>query len=191
MRRVIVSMNVSIDGFMAGANGELDWHFKSWDSDMAEALGEQLSFADTILLGANTYDAMARYWPIAEGDLSLPRDDVAFARMMNSHEKVVFSRTRPLPWNNARFIKRSARREVSLLKQQQGKDMIIFGSGALVASLSEDKLIDRYILWVHPVILSRGRPLFKNVDQKLAMKLVRMRKFRSGVVTLYYDVIEA
>ena len=93
MRKVIVSMNVTLDGFMAGPNCELDWHFSFWNEEMAEYASEQLSHADTILLGRITYKAMAKYWPSMAMDLSYPREDIAFAGMMNSYKKIVFSNT--------------------------------------------------------------------------------------------------
>ena len=101
MRKLIVSMNITLDGFMAGPAGELDWHFLKWTEEMAEWLGIQLSMADTILLGRNTYDAMACYWPQQDNNLAIARDDIAFASMMNSYTKIVFSKTlKKLHWQN-------------------------------------------------------------------------------------------
>ena len=101
MRKLIVSMNVTLDGFMSGLNCELDWHFDKWTTEMAERLGEQLSEADTIVLGRVTFNAMAKYWSFKATDLSLPREDIAFADMMNSYKKLVVSRTHTVvPGNN-------------------------------------------------------------------------------------------
>ena len=86
-------MNVTLDGFMAGPDCELDWHFNYWNEEMAKCAGEQLSNADTILLGRITYKAMARFWPSKMKDLLGPRHDIAFASMINSYQKVVFSKT--------------------------------------------------------------------------------------------------
>src|SRR3546814_4052543 len=93
MRKIVASVNVTIDGLMAGPNNELDWHFRHWTSEMAEATGRELAKADTILLGRVTYEAMASYWSSTVFDLSIPRDDMAIAEMMNRYKKVVFSRT--------------------------------------------------------------------------------------------------
>ena len=189
MRKIIVSMNVSVDGFMAALGGELDWHFDNWTNEMAESLCEQLSKADTILMGSHTYSAMAAYWPYCDMDYNYPREDMAFAGMMNSYSKIVFSKKlKKLYWNNASIIKNNTGAEVLKLKQQPGKDMIIFGSGTLVTNLMALGLIDEYILWVHPVILSSGRALF-STPHNINMQLIRIKKFRSGVIALYYSIV--
>lgn len=174
---------------MAAPGGELDWHFEKWTSEMAETLCEQLSKADTIMLGGHTYSAMAAYWPQTGISYNYPREDMAFAEMMNSYRKVVFSKTLTrLHWNNSRLVKTNIEDEVVRLKKAGGKDIIIFGSATLVASLINLGLIDEYILWVHPVILNGGTPLFSAAPGKLAMQLLRVTKFRSGVIALYYKV---
>jgi len=174
---------------MAAPGGELDWHFEKWTNEMAETLCEQLSKADTIMLGGHTYSAMAAYWPQRGMDYRYPREDLAFAEMMNSYQKVVFSKTLTrLPWNNSRLVKRGMEDEIIRLKESKGKDIIIFGSATLVASLINLGLIDEYILWVHPIALNGGTPLFAAAPGKLAMQLTSVRKFRSGVIVLYYKV---
>jgi dihydrofolate reductase len=191
MRKLIVSMNVTLDGFMAGPNCELDWHFQSWTKEMAESQCEQLSHADTILLGGVTYSAMARYWPAVGNDLSFPREDIAFADMMNSYNKVVFSKSLTgLQWNNSRLLKGTLRKEIQELKAQHGKDIIIYGSGKLVSSLIRFGLIDQYVLWMHPVVLGKGKPLFGNLQDKLNLELVKQHQFSSGVVMLYYNPLQ-
>src|SRR5437762_1238240 len=106
MRKVIVSMNVTLDGYVSGVDHELDWHFDRWTPDMGEKLGTELSIADTILLGRVTYETMAKYWSRRETKLSCPRDDTPFAFMMNNHHKVVYSNTlQKINWNNSTLIK--------------------------------------------------------------------------------------
>jgi dihydrofolate reductase len=189
MRKVVLSMNLTLDGFMAGPNCELDWHFETWAPDMANSLCEQLSKADTIILGRITYCAMARYWPGRASDLSFPREDLAFAEMMNSYEKVVFSKTMTTPiWNNSRLVNGNLKKEILRLKQQKGKDIIIYGSGKLVTSLIKLNLIDAYQLWMHPIVLSKGKRLFCELQHKLNMKLMKLEQFDSGVVVLYYQI---
>lgn len=188
MRKVIVSMNVTLDGFMSGPNCELDWHFQSWTTEMADLLYEQLSKADTILLGRVTYNAMAKYWAAKARDISIPREDIAFANMMNSYTKLVFSKTLTKPeWNNSRLLKGNLANEISKLKKRPGKDMIIYGSGKIVHSLTKSRLIDEYQLWVHPVLLGEGKPLFRGLQEQLTMKLFKTKAFSSGVIVLYYS----
>ena len=150
-------MNVTLDGFMSGVNCELDWHFKSWTIEMAECLCEELSKADTILLGRITYNAMATYWPAKATDCSFPREDIAFADMMNTYNKIIFSRTlKKVKWNNSRLAKKNIAKEIFQLKQQPGRNIIVYGSGQLVSSLMQLNLVDEYQLWIHPVLLREG-----------------------------------
>ena len=190
MRKVIVSMNVTIDGFMSGADCELDWHFQNWTPEMAECLSEQLNKADTILLGRITYDVMAGYWPSQAMNPSYPREDIAFAEMMNNYLKIVFSKTlATAEWNNSKLAKGNVLNEITKLKQTPGKDIIIYGSGSIVAALAGLNLIDEYVLWVHPVLIGKGRPLFKS-GSKLNLELIKTKTFSTGVVILYYEVVK-
>ena len=187
MRKVVVSMNVSLDGFMSGSNCELDWHFKSWTREMTDLLYEQLSKADTILLGRITFNAMAAYWPVKAIDLSFPREDLAFANLMNSYTKLVFSKTHAISqWNNSKLLTGEPADEILKLKQKEGKDIIIYGSGKIVNCLAKSRLIDEYRLWVHPVFLGKGNLLFKDLEKEYRMKLFKTKTFSSGVVVLYY-----
>jgi dihydrofolate reductase len=188
MRKLIVSMNVTLDGYMSGSECELDWHFQYWTEEMAESLCEQLSKADTILLGRVTYNAMARYWLSKVANPSLRGEDFAFANMMNSYDKIVFSKTITLPeWSNTKLANGNLKDEVKLLKKKIGKDIIVYGSGRLVTSLIKSGMVDEYQLWLHPVVLGKGKPLFKNLHSRLYMKMMNIKTFSSGVVILYYQ----
>ena len=184
MRKLVVSMNITLDGFISGPHCELDWHFKHWTSKMAEALARQLSRADTIVLGRVTYCAMAKFWMSKSGDPGLPREDLAFADMMNRYRKIVFTKTiHEASWNNAEVINGSLQKEITLLKKQLGRDMIVYGSNKLVSSLIRFNLVDEYTLWVHPVFLGKGKPLFNGAG-KLAMNLLNTETFPSGVIKM-------
>ena len=192
MRKIIVSVNVTLDGYMAGPNCELDWHFNSWNDEMARSLTEQLSKADTILLGRVTYKGMAQHFSSVPVCLLTPRENLDFADMLNHYPKIVFSKTlTAATWNNSKIVKSNIAKEVVKLKQQPGKDMIIYGSGQLVASLTKLGLIDEYRLWVHPIVLGGGKPLFKEVQQALNLSLYKTQTFSSGVVILFYEVKKA
>lgn len=185
-------MNVTLDGFMSGPNCELDWHFKSWTPDLAEALCLQLSNADTIILGRITYCAMAKYWTMKTLDPSFPKEDIAFAEMMNRYTKVVFTQTLTVPqWNNSILVKGNIEKEIKRLKKQAGKNLIIYGSGKLVSALINRNLVDEYQLWVHPVLLAKGKPLFQGLPDNLKTKLqlVETKAFSSGVVILNYRCV--
>lgn len=203
MKKLVVSMNVSLDGFMAGPDCDLSWHFARWGIDMAEHLCEQLYNADTILLGRVTYNAMARYWPSVAASVSIAREDIAFAEMMNRHKKVVFSKTMSSAdvaakgWYNSSLASHDFNMEIHQLKKSKNspaKDLIVYGSGRLVNSLIEGGLVDEYQLWIHPVVLGSGKRLFENRQSQRAkneMRLFKSRTFGSGVVVLYYDMAKA
>ena len=179
MRSVIVSMNVTLDGFVSGPQGELDWHFPLWNEDMSRCATEQLLTMDTILVGRITYQSMAGYWPTAPSS--------NFGDMMNKLNKVVFSSRLHQPaWNNSRVVRADAAHEVARLKKLPGKNMIIYGSRSIVACLQEAGLIDEYRIWVHPVVIGRGKTLFGMHDQ-MNLTLLRTKTFGSGVVVLYYQ----
>lgn len=178
-------MNMTLDGFISGPNCELDWHFKHWSLEMASALTDELHHAGTILFGSTTYKAMAAYWASIGVDLCSPVEDRAFAAMINSYDKIVFSKSEVLPyWKNALQVREPAMDYVKELKQQYGKPIIIYGSGRLVKDLIKNQLVDEYQLWVHPVAIGKGKLLFEGGSHD--MQLVKTERFRSGVVLFYY-----
>ena len=182
MRKIIVSNYVTIDGFFAGPNGELDWFV--WDDEMAKFSTDQLKTMDTILLGRVTYQLFADYWPTPVAY----KENPIIAPMMNELSKIVFSRTLDkAEWNNSKVVKENIAEEISRLKQQPGKDMVIFGSGTIVSAFAQHGLIDIYRLIVNPVVLGNGKPLFKGLDDKLKLKLLNARPFGSGNVILEYE----
>lgn len=185
-------MNVTLDGYISGPGCELDWHFEHWIPCMAETLTRELNKADTILLGRVTYEAMADYWAGRNSDFLCPRDDIAYAAMMNRHHKAVFSNTlQHATWNNSSLLKGSIKAAIKRLKNTghgEAMNIIVYGSGQLVASLIQHDLVDEFQLWVHPVILGKGKPLFKQIQNKTALELITTKTFQSGVVLLHYQV---
>jgi len=182
MRKVIVSMMVTLDGFFAGPNGEIDWHVV--DEEFNEYADDLLSSVDTLLFGRVTYQLMADYWPSP----SATTDDPIIADKMNQLHKIAFSRTlEKVEWNNSRLVKGNIAEEMAKLKQQPGKDMAIFGSGSIVSTFTQRGLIDEYRIIVNPVVLGNGKPLFKGIHDKLNLKLLKTKTFRSGNVMLCYQ----
>jgi dihydrofolate reductase len=177
MRNLIMFNMVSLDGFFAGPNQEIDWFV--FDEDLERYIKEtQMMKADTLLFGRVTYEGMAAYWPSAEGDL---------ADFMNKVPKVVFSRTLDkAEWNNSSLVRDNVPEEVSRLKQQPGKDIFLYGSADFASTLMQHGLIDEYRLGVNPVVLGGGTPLFKGSPARLNLKLLEARPLTSGVVILHY-----
>ena len=189
MRKLIVSMNLSIDGYLSGPDCELDWHFECWTKEMGDALCSELAKADTILLGRVTYTAMSEYWPLKAADPSCRGEDFAFANMMNSYSKIVFSKTiHSTLWNNTKLIHGNLVYELKRMKQERGKNIIVYGSSLLVDSLIKYELVDEYQLWLHPVVLGKGTRLFKKFNQPLNLRIVKTEQFNSGVLLLHYEI---
>src|SRR5271167_1031739 len=176
MRRVILSNLMSLDGFFEGPNGELDWFVV--DEEFFEYARNLLRTVDTILFGRATYQHMAGYWPSAE----------EIADKMNNLFKVVFSRSlHTVEWSNSRLVSDDAVEEVAKLKQMPGKDMVILGSATLASSLLQAGLIDEYRVILNPVLIGCGIPLFRDITERLKLRLSRTQSFGSGVVVLYYQ----
>jgi dihydrofolate reductase len=179
MRKLIMWNLVTLDGFFEGtSNWALDWHDYVWGEELERQSIEQLTSADMLVFGRVTYEGMAKHWPSAKGTV---------ADLMNRIPKVVFSRTlTTAEWSNTTLIGEPADREVAKLKQQPGRDALIFGSAALSASLMEQGLIDEYRLVVVPVVLGAGTPLFKPGARQYRMELLESRELKSGGVILHY-----
>jgi len=184
MRKIIVSNVVTLDGFFEGTNRELDWFVTG--KEFFEYAGNLLKEVDAILFGRITFEQMAAYWP------NTTDDDPLITEKMNSLQKIVISKSLEninsfaVKWNNSTFIHNDLEEEIHKLKQQLGKDIVIFGSGMLVSSLTNAGLIDKYNIIVTPVILGKGNPLFKGLNKKLNLKLINTKTLGSGVVILSY-----
>ena len=182
MRKVIVSNLVSLDGFISGPNGEIDWF--SWDKELENYSKEQLGSMGTILFGRVTYELMASYWPAA----TAATDDQMIIDAMNNLPKIVFSKTlEKVEWKNSRLVKDNIEGEVAGVKRQSGKDIVIYGSGSIVSALAQAGLIDEYRIFVNPVVLGSGKPLFKDIKNRLTLKLLNTKTFGNGLVLLCYE----
>ena len=182
MRKVILSMMVSLDGFIEGPKKELDWHV--WNKEMDKYMINFFDTIDTLLFGRITYQLMESYWPAA----SAPNDDPIITGKMNNLPKIVFSKTLDKAgWQNTTLLKEVNADEIAKMKQQPGKNMVIFGGANLASTFLHMNLIDEYQIIVNPVILGRGTPLFRDSGDKLTLELLRTKKFSSGNVILYYQ----
>ena len=182
MRKIIVFENVTLDSFMSGPNGEFDWAVQ--DNEVTQNSKEGNYSIDMFLFGRVTYDIMASFWPTPAGKSANP----VFANALNTTPKIVFSRTlEKADWNNTRVVKELTKEEILKLKQEPGKNMMIFGSGTLIEQLTNLGLIDEYQLMVNPVILGKGKPLFKGIKDRIHLKLADTKTFKNGVVLLQYQ----
>jgi dihydrofolate reductase len=181
-------MNLSLDGFMSGPRDELDWHVESWSKEMAEKLLELLDDTDTLIFGRVTYEAMSNYWTFRPLDQDFPSQDQAIADQMNRHEKNVFAgKMTPTPWKNTRVVNGDITEEITRLRSCHGKNILIFGSGKLVSSCISSGLVDEYRLWIHPVLLGKGNPLFNNLKERIILKLTNACILNPGIALMHYQ----
>ena len=180
MRKLIAAINMTLDGFCNHtamiADEEIHQHYN-----------ELLSNADTLLYGRITYQLMESYWPsvVKNPTGNKPMDE--FAVLIDNISKTVFSRTlKNVDWKNTKLKKEVIKEEVLELKQQGGKNILV-GSPSLIVALTQLDLIDEYQLGVQPIVLGSGLPLFKNVRDRINLKLLKTKTFGCGAVTLYYE----
>lgn len=179
LRRLIVWNLMTLDGFFEGPKSwDIDFHQSAWGEELEQFIKDQTASGDLLLFGRVTYQGMAGYWSTAQGEI---------ADFMNSVPKVVFSRTlEQADWNNTRLVREQAVEEVARLKQQPGKDILVFGSADLCATLLRHGLVDEYRVCIAPVVLGGGNPLFKPSPDRMKMTLVDARPLRTGAVILSY-----
>jgi dihydrofolate reductase len=180
LRKIILGMNISLDGYVAGPNGELDFLYHTMTPAQLEMETKSLREVDTILLGRINYQGMAAYWPTQTSEL---------ADLLNSREKIVFSKTLDkLEWNNSRLAKNDINEEVAQLKQQSGKNIVVTGGPTFAQSVLRLGLIDEISLVIHPVVLGSGLPLFA---ERLNLKLLETITFDSGAIQHTYQPIRS
>lgn len=187
MRHIITTTWVSLDGFIAGSGGEMDWVGEIYDEAMGRYETDLLARADTLLLGRVTYQSFAGSWPHVPDNPNASEGEKEYARMLNAMRKMVFSRTlEQAEWNNSVLKRELVPEEIAQLKQEAGRDILVYGSASLVRALTDSGLIDEYQVLVHPVILGGGKALFQGIRDRRKLGLVGSRTHPSGVVVLSY-----
>ena len=180
VRKLIIWNLVTVDGFFEGPeSGDLAFHKEAWGPALESFIKEQLNSVGAILFGRVTYEGMAAFWPTQTGEV---------ASFMNSVPKFVFSRTlTKVDWRNARLVKGDPGTEVVKLKHAEGRDLFVFGSANLSASLIASGLVDEYRLCVTPIVLGRGNPMFKATSKMAKLRLLEARTLDGGCVILRYE----
>jgi len=186
MRKLVLFMHASLDGFVAGPNGEMDWI--NVDDQLFDYGGKLTDQADTALYGRVTYQMMESYWPTAGDQPNASKHDIQHARWYNRVAKVVVSKSmKGSNMANTQIVADNLSEEIQKLKQQPGKNIVIFGSPTASHSLMQHHLIDDYWLFVNPILIGTGIPLFKNINDKVNLNLVETKVFSSGVIGLHYE----
>lgn len=178
-------MHMSLDGFVAGPNGEMDWI--KVNEEIFNYVGKRISEGDTALYGRVTYQMMENYWPTAADKPAATRHDIEHSKWYSNVHKVVLSKTmKDTGLTNTTIISDNLSESLNEIKGQDGKEILLFGSPTATHSLSQLNLIDGYWLFVNPIILGRGIPLFAGVKDKLKLELLTTRQFSCGVTELNY-----
>jgi dihydrofolate reductase len=211
MRKLILKMSVSVDGFVAGPNGEIDWLFKTPSDPSAEQwLVDTLWNAGAHLMGRRTFNDMKAYWPTSASPLAAPMNDIpkiVFSRTEGRHEE---STTRALndatwsdkqsgpalstlnprvdSWQQARIITSPLKEKIMQLKAQNGDPLLAHGGATFAQSLIATGLIDEYRLVVHPVALGKGLPIFSSLEQPQQLTLNTISVFKNGIIAQTYAV---
>jgi len=188
MRKIISFMHISLDGFVSGLNGEMGWI--KVDEEIFDYAGKRICEGDTALYGRVTYQMMENYWPTAGDKPAATKHDIEHSKWYSKVHKVVLSKTiKDTGLTNTKIISDNLSHRINKIKQQSGKDILLFGSPTATHSLIQLNLIDGFWLFVNPVILGRGIPLFVDIKDKIKLKLLpTTRQFTCGVTELNYTV---
>lgn len=183
MRKLIAYEFLSIDGYMAGREGqEMDFVTQNFINEMEADIASEYENVDTFLFGRTTYESLSQYWP------NVTIEDEPLADLMNGMNKVVFSSTMDdLKWNNSKLSTKDLVEQVAELKMKEGRNIMVIGSASIVQRLTEMKLIDEYKILLFPVVLGGGKPLFKELKDELHLKLTHSKTYNNGVLILTYS----
>ena len=181
MRKLKLQVQMTIDGFIAGLNGEMDWTAVNWDNELKKYVGAITEPVDCIILGRKLAQGFIPYWashPDEEG-----------ADLFNSKKKVVFTKTlEKSEWENTILAKGSVIDEIAKLKNLDGKDIIVYGGVTFVSALIKHRLIDEFQLFINPTAIGTGMSIFKELNSSQNMNLVNSTSFACGIVVLHYEL---
>lgn len=184
MRKLKLQVQISIDGFIAGPNGEMDWMEWNWGDDINAYVGAITEAADTIVIGRKLAEGFIPYWD----DAAKKDEPVKGAKEINSMPKVVFTKTiTEHNWPNTSLATGSLEEEIATLKAEDGADIIAYGGGTFVSSLIKAGLIDEYYLLVNPTAVGIGLPIFAEHTGKLTLQLIEAKAFDCGITALHYQ----
>jgi dihydrofolate reductase len=184
VRKIVLMMSMSLDGYMEGPNREIDWHLV--DDELHQHFNDVLKEMGAFLNGRVTYELMARFWPTADADPHRTGPMVEYARIWRNMPKVVFSRTlEHADWHTT-IVPDVVVDDILALKAQDGGDLVLGGAGLAAEFLKHD-LVDEFRVYVHPILVGRGQRLFAESDALTALRLIESRRFGNGVVLLHYE----
>ncbi|HEV7783013.1 MAG TPA: dihydrofolate reductase family protein [Chitinophagaceae bacterium] len=182
MRKIILNLAITLDGYIEGPNGEINWLVRDDKTDFGDILNEILSDKDLIFYGRVSYEKWGNFQPGEDAGQKI-RDAY---KLLHSKQKYVFSTTKKDDGSGAIFISDNIKEKVTAIKEQPGKDIWLYGGAKLTTTFLKLDLIDEYRLAVHPVILGKGKPLFQNIEDRHKLKLIDATGYGSGVTLLMY-----
>jgi dihydrofolate reductase len=189
MRKIISFIHISLDGFVAGPKGEMNWI--KVDEEIFEHVGKRISQTDAALYGRVTFEMMENYWPEAGKQPDASKHDIDHSRWYNTAHKIVLSKTlKEESLNNTTVISHNISEKISEIKKKSGTEILLFGSPTATHSLMQQNLIDGFWLFVNPIVLGQGIPLFVDVKNQIKLKLLTTEQFSNGVTELNYIVDE-
>ena len=181
MRKLKLQVQMTVDGYIAGTNGEMDWAVRDWDNELKKYVAEITEPVDCIILGRKLAQGFIPYWA------SHPEEEGA--DKFNGIKKVVFTKTlEKSEWDDTVLAKGSLLEEIARLKKQDGEDIMAYGGAAFVSALIKHGLIDEFHLFVNPTAIGNGMSIFKELDKKQNLMLVRSTSFDCGIVVLNYEL---
>ena len=186
MRKLKLQIQLSIDGFIAGPNGEMDWMTWNWGNDIKSVVTELTDSVDTIILGRKLAEGFIPHWQNVISDRNNP--EYPFGKKMIDKPKYVFSKTlNKSLWDNTTVVNGDLVSEINKLKGKSGKDIIVYGGAAFVSSLIKENLIDEYDLFVNPAVIGKGMTIFQHIEQINNLTLLKSRSFSCGIIFLCYE----
>jgi len=186
MKKLKLQVQMSVDGFIAGPNGEMDWMVWNWDDTLKNYVSDLTKNVDCIVLGRKLAEGFIPHWA---GAAQIENEEQEFAKIMSETHKVVFTKTlERADWANTVLAKGNLADEINALKNQTGNDIIVYGGGSFVSSLIKECLIDEYHLFVNPSILGSGMPIFQDLKAKQGLILKQVQGFDCGITVLCYEL---
>lgn len=186
MRKLKLQVQMSVDGFIAGPNGEMDWMVWNWDDALKNYVATLTEPVDCIVMGRKLAEGFIPHWRAAA---QIENEEQRFAKKMSETPKVVFTKTlESTDWSNAVLAKGNLADEINALKNQAGGDVIVYGGGLFVSSLIKAGLIDEYHLFVNPSILGNGMPIFQDLTAKQGLIVKQAQGFDCGITVLCYEL---
>ncbi|MCE7785296.1 dihydrofolate reductase family protein [Staphylococcus xylosus] len=188
MRKLVVFLHSSLDGFVEGPQGDMDIGWITYNHELEDFANEVLQTADTIVWGRKTYEMMYDYWPTVPSNENASEHELNHAKWIENVEKVIFSKAlNSVDWHNSRLVKKNVKDEIIHMKQQEGEDIVVLGSPRFAHYLMQLDVVDEYKITVSPTLIGKGLSLFQNIHEQVDLKLIDSKTFESGALGLIYQ----